>query len=228
MLIKIRRLQLLLLAMSATAVHANDINSGHITGPYSNTGKLGLAYAQHIYEIQQNTSSLAFRVDGPFGDVWGSFQNFRGDFAMLNSGAEKKMAAIEIDAESLNTSASFIRAMLKSESFFDVEKFPSIRFNGKSIEWYSDTQAVLKGEMTIQKKTLPVAFYVELVDAYGEKSDRIMVKASTTIKRSQFGLYTLLPIVSDNVNIFMNVDALRKDTDISMVSAVARPQKSIN
>ena len=228
MLIKIRQLQLLLLAMSTTVVHANDAISNRITSSYSNTGNLGLAYAQPIYEIQQNTSSLAFRVDGPFGDVWGSFQNFKGDFAMLNSEAEERMAAIEIDAESLDTSASFIRAMLKSESFFDVEKFPSIQFHGRSIEWYGEKQAVLKGDMTIHERTQPVAFYIELVDTYGEYSDRITVKASTTIKRSQFGLYTLLPIVSDDVNIFMSVDALRKDAAIRMTSANARPQNSIN
>ena len=67
--------------------------------------------------------------------------------------------------------------------------------------------------MTIQETTLQVAFYVELVKADGEaeSSGRITVNVSTTIKRSEFGLYTLLPIVGDNVNIFMSVDALKKE-----------------
>lgn len=228
MLIKIRKLLLLLVTASSAVANANDASSEYIASSGGNTTNLRLAAAGHIYEIQQHSSSLAFRVDSPFGDVWGSFQEFKGDFAMLSSDAHDKTAAIEINAESLDTSAGFIRAMLKSESFFDVEKFPSIHFAGSGIEWYSKTQGVLKGEMTIQKTTLPVAFYVELVDSYGEYSERITVKASTTIKRSEFGLYTLLPIVSDNVNIFMSVAAVRKAPTSSIKSASAGSNNSFN
>lgn len=224
MLMKIEKLLLLLAAVFSAVANANDTNSEHLVS----AANLDLAAADHVYEIQQSSSSLAFRVDSPFGDVWGSFQEFQGDFAMLGSGAQDKTAAIEIKAESLDTSAGFIRAMLKSESFFDVEKFPSIQFTGRSIEWYSETKAVLKGEMTIQKTTLPVAFYIELVDSYGNESDRIKVKASTTIKRSEFGLYTLLPIVSDDVNIFMSVDALRKGAATGIKSASAGNNRSFN
>ncbi|MCW8922662.1 MAG: YceI family protein [Gammaproteobacteria bacterium] len=221
---KIEKLLLLLVAAFSAVANANDASSEHL----ASVANLDLAAVGHVYEIQQHSSSLAFRVDGPFGDVWGSFQEFKGDFAMLGSGSQDKTAAIEINTESLDTSVGFIRAMLKSESFFDVEKFPLIHFAGSSIEWYSETQGVLKGEMTIQKTTLPVAFYVELVDGDGEYSDRITVKASTTIKRSEFGLYTLLPIVSDDVNIFMSVDALRKGAATSIKSASAGNNRSFN
>ncbi len=204
---------LILLATFSAVAEANDVKSTDMISSVGIVEKLRLASAEHIYEIQQNTSTLKFRVDSSVGAVWGRFRDFKGSFFMLNMAAFDKTAAIEINAESLDTNTGFIRAMLKSESFFDVEKFPSIHFTGSSIEWYGKTHAVMKGEMTIQKTTLPVAFYVELVKADGEaeSSDRITVNISTTIKRSEFGLYSLLSIVSDNVNIFMSVDALKKD-----------------
>ena len=108
--------------------------------------------------------------------------------------------------------------LLKSEDFFDVENFPSMRFVGSSFEWYHDKRAVLKGYMTIKNVTRQVAFYIELVDvdANNKFSDRLTVTASTTIKRSEFGIDTLLPAVSDNVNLYMSIDAIRKDASISM------------
>jgi len=72
--------------------------------------------------------------------------------------------------------------------------------------------------MTIKNITRQVAFYVELVDADidSRSSERITVTASTTIRRSAFGIDSLLPAVSDNVNLFMSIDARKKDISISM------------
>ena len=175
-----------------------------------------------LYEIQQNTSKIQFRVDSPIGDVWVSFVDFNGRFAMLKHGVHDAPAFVDINAESLDTDAGFIGMLLKSESFFDVEKFPSMRFVGSNLEWYSDTHAILKGEMTVQDVTRPIAFYVDLVDADDENmdSERITVKASTTIKRSQFGIHTLLPVVSDDVNLYLSIDGVKVDPSASIVSGL--------
>ena len=175
--------------------------------------KLGEALNENMYEIQQGTSRMEFRVDSPIGGVWASFEDFDGRFLMLNSDNHQSLASIDINAGSLDTDGGLIAMMLKGERFFDVENYPSMRFVGNSFEWYSDRRAVLKGHMTIKNVTRQVAFYVELVNAQAENalSDRITVKATTTIKRSEFGIDTLLPAVSDNVNLFMSIDALKKN-----------------
>jgi polyisoprenoid-binding protein YceI len=171
----------------------------------------------NVYEIVADTAKMEFRVDSPIGDVWASFRDFEGRFLMLNSGRDHALASIDINAESLDTDGGLIRAMLKSERFFDVENFPSMSFVGSSFEWYSDRRAVLKGYMTIKNITRQVAFYVELVDADVDNgySDSVTVVASTTIRRSAFGIDSLLPAVSDNVNLFMSIDARKKAISIS-------------
>ena len=218
MLLRSRIFLLLLVMLNSAVVGAEGVGTSHANEPESHQANTGLHLNGHSYEILQNTSKLEFRVDSPVGDVWGSFQDFKGNFVMLNSAVDSQATVVEINTESLDTNAGFIRAMLKSESFFDVEKFPSMRFVSSSFEWFNETQAVLKGEMTIQATTHPVAFYVTLDNENIENdySERITVKVSTTIKRSEFGLYTLLPLVSDNVNIFMSIDALKKETAVSM------------
>ena len=180
---------------------------------------MDMALNGHVYEIQPETSKMEFRVDSPIGDVWASFHDFEGRFLMLRGGYDHAPASIDINAGSLDTDGGLIGAMLKSESFFDVENFPSMHFVGSSFKWYSVRRAVLKGYMTIKNITRQVAFFVELVDAdvdFADRySDRITVTASTTIRRSEFGIDSLFPAVSDNVNLFMSIDA-RKKHDISM------------
>ena len=178
-----------------------------------------LALKDHIYEIQQSTSTIKFRVDSPFGEVWGSFHDFEGSFIMLKNDVSNQSAVVDINTRSLHVDSSLIKKVLKSEIFFNVERFPSMRFVGGSFEWFNDKNAVLKGDLTLNNVTRPIAFYVELVkhNIANPYSERITVKAETTIKRSEFGIYTLLPAISDNVNLFMNIDALKKNTTVSMM-----------
>ena len=173
---------------------------------------------ENLYEIQQETSNVAFQVDSPVGPVWARFQNFEGSFTMLNSGAYNDPSSIVINAKSMDADSDFIKALLKSESFFDTENFPSMRFVGSSFEWLTEKKAVLKGYMTIKNVTRQVAFYVELIGVNTEHrfSDRITVTASTTIRRSEFGINTLLPTISDDINLFMSIDALKKNAALSM------------
>lgn len=222
MFAKLRTLSLSLTMIVSAAANADAKKDG-VSEPGAEHGPqvIGMVSAAKSpsYEILQNTSKIEFRVDSPVGEVRMSFQDFKGSFAMFDSGIHDSTTVVDINADSLDTDAGFIGVLLKGESFFDVENFPSMRFVGSSFEWFNNTHAVLKGEMTIQDVTRPVAFYVELVDAnYEEKfSDRITVKASTTIKRSKFGMYTLLPVVSDDVNLYLSIDAIKRDELVSML-----------
>jgi len=219
MLLKLIASLLLLAMMGCVAV--NPINTdAKLSNRHDRTiANTALILKEHIYEIQQNTSTIKFRVDSPFGEVWGSFHDFEGSFIMRNNGTNNQSAVVEVNTESLHVDKTFITAMLKSEMFFNIEKFPSMRFVGGSFEWINDKNAVLKGYLTLNNVTRPIAFYVELVkhNIANPYSERITVKAETTIKRSEFGIYALLPAISDNVNLFMNIEALKKNTTVSMM-----------
>ena len=192
-----------LLSAAMSAVLANNIQSNE-------------QYLGGLYEIQQDRSSVSFHVDSPVGEIWVDFDDFSGRFVMPRRNLNTRHAVVDINADSLKSETGFVGVLLKSESFFDVENFPSIRFVGSNLEWYSDDRAVLKGVMTIQDATRPVAFYIELEDAGIDGADdgRISVTASTTIKRSAFGIYTLLPLVSDNVDLYVRIEAKRIDAEL--------------
>ena len=205
-------------AEPVAVAYASYANSKQDTYQDPSLDSTDVVLRQHMYTIQQETSNIQLHVKSPIGDVWVTFDDFDGDFSLLGASGNSNVASIEVNATKMDTRRGMVRMLLKSGGFLDVDNFPTMRFTGKSFEWYSDTQAILKGDMTIKDTTRQVAFYVELVDDSIKNidSERVTVKAMATIKRSDFGITTLLPVVSDNVNLFININAQTKGTPLSL------------
>ena len=122
-----------------------------------------------------------------------------------------------VDADSIESDTPLVEAVLKSEQFFNVTDYPKVLFVSKQFLWVNETEAVLIGELTLRDVTREVGFHVELIDtgkadaAKGE--ERILVKASTSISRAQFGLDAWSSAVNDDVSLCMSVEAVRyRDT----------------
>jgi polyisoprenoid-binding protein YceI len=174
------------------------------------TAMLKAAKDGDLYRIKPDSSKMGFCVDSPVGMVEATFNNFEGGLALDAHSPDQGKALVKIDVASLTTSSGIIRSMLTSESFFDIEQYPNIMFVSKSFEWLTPEKAILKGDLTLHGVTKPVAFYVSLSSATeGAVAEKISVKATTTIQRSEFGMYTLSSVVSDRVNLCMSVDAYR-------------------
>lgn len=169
---------------------------------------LAAAEDGYLYRIKLNSSKMGFHVDSPIGLVTVNFQKFKG--AMVLDGLSGQ-TLVSIETDSLETNGLFIERLLKSNEFFDVEKFPDILFIGSGFEWLSDTRAVLKGKLTMHGLTKSVAFYVEITEVDGDlgDSDTIIVEATTTVQRSEFGMQAFSSLVSDKVNLFMSIEAER-------------------
>jgi polyisoprenoid-binding protein YceI len=74
----------------------------------------------------------------------------------------------------------------------------------------TDTKAILKGELTMHGITKTVAFYLDMKKAKTAQGEEFLnVKATTSIQRSEFGMYTLSPMVDDRVSLCMSIDAYR-------------------
>ncbi len=162
-----------------------------------------------LYRIKPDSSKMGFCVNGPTGEVKAEFRNFKGGLA-LDDKERQGAALVRIDVDSVETDSGFIKMMLKSESFFDSEQYPDIIFVSTGIEWITDKKGVLKGDLTMHGVTKTVAFYVELEKTETEPGkEAVTVKATTTVQRSEFGMFTLSPMVDDRVSLCMSIDAYR-------------------
>ncbi len=206
-------LSIILLSISAPSF----ANEGDICAPFKDADvdknmlaqMLQAATDGDLYRIKPGSSKMGFCINSPVGEVKAEFNNFKGGLA-LKDFMDQGTSLVQIDVDSLETDSGLIDAMLKSESFFDSEKYPNIIFVSTGIEWITDKKGVLKGELTMHGVTKAIAFYVDLKKTgtmSGEET--VTVKATTTIQRSEFGMYTLSPMVDDRVSLCMTIDAYR-------------------
>ena len=202
--------------MLATSVSAHAKDDG-VCAPFKDADidqgmlsqMLQAATDGDLYRIKPGSSKMGFCVNSPVGEVKAQFRIFKGGLA-LDDFMQQGTSLVHIDVDSLDTDSGFIEAMLKSESFFDSEQYPDIIFVSTGIEWMSDNNGVLKGNLTMHGVTKAVAFYVELKKKetdYGVET--VTVKATTTVQRSEFGMHTLASAVDDRVSLCMSIDAYK-------------------
>ncbi|WP_370449433.1 YceI family protein [Legionella sp. km772] len=99
---------------------------------------------------------------------------------------------------------------LMSKSFFDEKKFPTATFISNKVDVLNDTSAKVSGLLTLHGVSKPVTLMVTL-NKTGKNpiSNKMSVgfTATTTIKRSDFGMDTLLPSLGDEVTLSIGAEA---------------------
>ncbi|MGD2137251.1 MAG: YceI family protein [Gammaproteobacteria bacterium] len=169
----------------------------------------------NLYRIRPKSSKVGFCIDSQFNEIKGDFRDFQGGLAI---GADEEIngqTMVVVRTASLDTGGSLLEALLKGKRFFDVKQYPEILFISNGFEWTGEHTAVLTGDLTLHGVTRPVVFDVELTNITEDlagKSNMILFKATTSIRRSEFGMDTLSTVASDTVKICMSVEALKHKT----------------
>ncbi len=122
--------------------------------------------------------------------VTGSFTKFDGTVETDGENFETARIHFEIDANSLTTGAEQRDTHLRSDDFFNAEKYPKITFDSSSMKKISGDKYELTGDLTIRDITKTVKLDVEfggsMVDFYGNKKAGFEVTGK--INRKEFGL----------------------------------------
>ncbi|MFA5959744.1 MAG: YceI family protein [Tatlockia sp.] len=109
----------------------------------------------------------------------------------------------------ITNSISGIPELRKSRKtpLFDSLSYPLITFIGKSVERIDGRNAKIQGEFSLHGVTRPVIFEVQVIKM--EKNPqthalRVAFIAKATIKRTDFGMKTVLPGVGDEIELAFN------------------------
>ena len=159
--------------------------------------KVDTGHTQVIWEVNH----LGFsNYLGTFGGVTGTMQ-----LDPANPAAAK--VNITIPGEGLVTTVPELTKHLGTADFFDFAKFPSATFNSTKVE-VNGTTAKITGDLTLHGVTKPVTLDVKFVGAgpgvMPPQATNVGFDASTKIKRSEFGLGYGIPLVSDEVQLWIN------------------------
>jgi polyisoprenoid-binding protein YceI len=107
-----------------------------------------------------------------------------------------------IHTDTLATGLADLDEHLKSPLFFDVKQFPTATFVSNKVKMTGKSTATVTGMLTLHGITKPVTLNVTLnKEAINPISNKPSVGFSATAKlnRSDFGITTLLPGLSDEV-----------------------------
>ena len=148
------------------------------------------APAQSVWKLDKVHSSITFTVKHMvISEVTGSFKDFT--IALKSEKDDFSNAEVQstIKVGSLSTDNTMRDNHLKSDDFFNAEKFPEINFKSTSFEKLGDNKYKITGDLTIRDVTKNVTFDATLNGTL--KTDRGMLsawKATTTINRFDYNL----------------------------------------
>lgn len=130
----------------------------------------------------------------------------------LDRAAKKASIDVTIDATSVRSWDNALDAILKADRFFNVEKYPTITFKSTNVAWEGDRPATIDGDLTMLGVTKPVSLKVVSFacgENPGNKRAMCGAEATTTIKRSDWGMTNNLSSGSDEVKLTFPVEAYK-------------------
>ena len=151
---------------------------------------IGFASAQTDWKLDKVHSSITFTVKHMvISNVTGSFKDFAITMKSAKDDFSDATVQSTIKVASLSTDNNMRDNHLKSDDFFNAEKYPEINFKSTSFEKLSDTKYKITGDLTIRDVTKNVTFDAVLNGTL--KTNRGVLsawKATTTINRFDYSL----------------------------------------
>lgn len=165
------------------------------------------------YAIDPTHSRIGFAArHAMVTKVRGSFNQFEGaGFFDAETPANSRLE-VTIQSASIDTRNADRDAHLRSNDFFDMESYPTIRFSSTEVASGGSAYRVT-GDLTIKGVTKPVTLAVASLNCAPHpftKKEMCGANANTKIKRSDFNAGKNAPAVSDEVTLNIVVEAIKE------------------
>jgi polyisoprenoid-binding protein YceI len=151
------------------------------------TTQIRRALPTGTWQLDPVHSSIGFEIAYMGGTFRGQFRDVEATIADGDVTGSAEVASVDVKDENL-------AAHLQSPEFFDVERYPELRFASTEID--GAEELTVRGEITIKGVTQPVELTGRatepLNDAYGR--ERFGLTLETTVDRTAFGLSWNLPL----------------------------------
>lgn len=155
------------------------------------------------YTLDANASNVTAKV--PFfglASKTARFPRMQGAVTIVPGAPERAVIDVTFDATALEAPDSVTLARLRGEKFFWVEKYPTIRFFGRSLKLESATRGTVAGELTARGVTRPASLAVTFdADPVAQAGRPVSFTGTTTIDRRAFGMKSYPLIVGNQVDI---------------------------
>lgn len=179
---------------------------------------IGAAAEPRSYKIDDEHLSITFEVDHlGYASVIGLFLEGKGQFEYDQEAGTVPSGKVVIRSGSVFSNHDKRDEHLRKKDFLHSDRYPDITFEVTGFESTGERTGNLTGDLTLLGQTRPVTLDVTLNKAadypIGHKEYTLGISASTTIKRSEWGMtYALDPLmVADDVHLRFEFEAIEDE-----------------
>ena len=188
-----------------------------LTDVVSSTPSPSTGASLETFVIDPDHSEVGFSVRHLLGRARGRFGRFRGEVRLDRERPEHSTVVFEVEAASIDTRQPDRDAHLRSGEFFDVERFPLVRFESSSVRALSDRRYRVEGELRLRgvrkPLTLEVAYLGVARDPWG--GERAGFSTRAVLDRKEFGMVWNAAldnggfILGDDVELTIDLETIR-------------------
>ncbi|MBE2171595.1 polyisoprenoid-binding protein [Acinetobacter oleivorans] len=139
-----------------------------------------------------------------------NFSDIQGVIKVDNAKPANSSVNVTIPLSSVNTNVPALDKEFQEEAWFNAAKYPNITFKSTRVETKDKKHFKITGDLTVKGVTKPVVLDAVL-NKQGEhpmaKVPAIGFNATTSFKRSDFGLGNYVPNVGDKITVNITTEA---------------------
>ena len=176
------------------------------------------------WDIDSGHASANFSVRHMMvSDVHGTLGEVKGTVDVDDKDIAKSKIEATVDVTGISTKNQKRDDHLKSASFFEVEKFPTLSFKSTKVEKVSSDKLRVTGDLTIRGTTKPTTLDVTLTSEVQNPFSKATTRgatATTTINREDWGLVWNMALVNNGVLVGKDV---KIQLELELVKREAKP-----
>jgi polyisoprenoid-binding protein YceI len=152
---------------------------------------------------------------GGVSNVHGRIGGVTGTLVYNEADVTKSTVTVTIDVSTIDTGEPARDAHLKTDTFFDVAKFPTATFTSSSVV-KNGNRLTVNGNLTLHGVTLPVVLDAEgpstPVEGARDHKPHSGFSATTTLSRTAYGIGTSFPavVVGDEVKLTIEIEIVKQ------------------
>lgn len=169
---------------------------------------------QGEYRVDLSHASIVWKVSHlGLSDYVARFTNFDASIQYNPNNITKSKVTASIDPMSIQTAypnaadKDFDKILATEKGWFNASKFTSIDFVSTSIQMVDDKNGVMEGDLSFLGVTKPVTLDVRFNGAMTRQpfsgKPTMGFSATTTIKRTDFGMSKYVPSIGDEVEVMI-------------------------
>jgi len=160
------------------------------------------------YKFDKAHTLIGFRIRHVLTKVEGRFKNFDGTIWIDRANPSASKVELTIQTASIDTGVDARDQDLRSANYFDADKYSTIAFKSTKVEPKGNDLYDVTGEFTMHGVTKTIKVPVKSFGfAKMGKTDKAGFEVALTLNRKDYGIEKGTPVVGDDVELNIQVEA---------------------